>query len=734
MKSLIWKEFHENLKWVAVPLVLYGLYVSNNGECLCDTFYLFVRFLGAVFGGVLGILQMTFESQGDRRAILLHRPVNSSRIFLAKVLTGAGLYMAALGIPLMVYLVRSFLPGHVAPHLGFPVRWQLLFPWFAEILTGLVYYFAGALMALRRGRWYGSRSLGFLAAYLSGFLVWNVAEFWQALLAIFLFGGLIAAAAWGSFLTAGDYEPQPWLAKFGLAFTFLTGLVVLSVESKTIIESRLFHSNSDYFHSNYVLDHSGRVLIVEHLGRGGIRVKDHHGHELDELRRKPVHEVRAELGRLYAPLTSAHSESYHGHRNYRVFSRFLVSLGNSTTPPGESWAYVPDQGRLVGYDLGGRHLIGSIGPEEFVSAGEQPRSRFEGRLDYSNIRANPDYLVFPGGVYAMDFAQRRLPLLFSPAVGETVLSAREWRGDGSWVPLETDYQGTLGIPGIQTYRRNESGKSTQTVVGTDRAIYLLDHQGTTEFSVPLAYDHQSHIATLHRLENPLRFAVMYQPSYFLGVVERCTMPQQMIEYDASGHELSRTSLRAIPFGQPTRHQPWFGFVTSPAEAAALLSALYNVLFRTVPGQLNGYSKLSSELLEMVYTIFPYPLDLNAGLNNGRIQLYVVGMLLNALLGAASCYWLARRYAFSPARRLSWSCCGFLFGPVGLLLLLAIHDRPARIACPVCCRLRIVTRDTCEHCGAPHATPQADGTEIFEPTASLPGFAGSNAFGFPIGLS
>ncbi len=733
MKSLIWKEFHENLKWAAVPVVLFGVYVSLNGFCLCDSFFLFVTFIGALFGGVLGILQMTFESHGDRRAILLHRPVSPSRIFLAKALTGAGLYLAALGIPLMVYLVGTFLPGHVAPHLAFPVRWQLLFPWFAGILTGLVYYFAGALVALRRGRWYGSRGLGFLAAYLGTFLMWNVAEFWQALLVIFLFGGLAAVAAWGSFLTAGDYEPQPWLAKFGLAFTFLTGLVVLSVEGKTIIERRLFRSVDDRANSNYVLDRSGRVLIVEHLGREGIRVKDRHGQELDEFRRKPVHEVRAELERLYAPLTSAHSESFHGHRNYRVFSRFLVPLGNSSVPPGESWAYVPDQGRLVGYDRGRQQLIGSIGPEDFASAGEQPRSRFEGRLDYSNIRANPDYLVFPGGVYAVDFAQRRLQLLFSPAVRETVLSAREWRGNGQWAALVADYQGTQGIPGIQTYLRNESGKSSQIVVGTDQAIYLLDHQGTTEFSVPLAYDHQSHIATLLRLENPPRFAVDYHPSFFLGMVARQTMPQHMIEYDASGHELSRTSLPAIPYSQPTRHQPWFGLVTSPAEAAALLSVLYNDLFRTVPGQLNGYKKLSSELLEIVYWISPSPIDLNAGLSNGRVRFYCVGILLNALLGTASCYWLARRYAFSRARRLSWSCCGFVFGPAGLLLMLAIQERPARIACPSCCKLRIVTRDACEHCGAPHASPQADGTEIFEPTAAAwCGLPRSNVSGFPIG--
>ena len=37
-------------------------------------------------------------------------------------------------------------------------------PWLADVLTGLVYYFAGMLTAQREARWYGSRCLGLAAA------------------------------------------------------------------------------------------------------------------------------------------------------------------------------------------------------------------------------------------------------------------------------------------------------------------------------------------------------------------------------------------------------------------------------------------------------------------------------------------------------------------------------------------------------------------------------------------
>jgi hypothetical protein len=94
------------------------------------------------------------------------------------------------------------------------------------------------------------------------------------------------------------------------------------------------------------------------------------------------------------------------------------------------------------------------------------------------------------------------------------------------------------------------------------------------------------------------------------------------------------------------------------------------------------------------------------------------MLLAALFSGLACFLLPRWYAFSQARRIGWGCCGLLFGPTGLLLMLALLDWPAQIACPKCRKPRVVTRDTCEHCGAAHTAPAPDGTEIFEPAGTV----------------
>jgi hypothetical protein len=99
--------------------------------------------------------------------------------------------------------------------------------------------------------------------------------------------------------------------------------------------------------------------------------------------------------------------------------------------------------------------------------------------------------------------------------------------------------------------------------------------------------------------------------------------------------------------------------------------------------------------------------------SGLVPTYVTLMLLSAVVCAVVCFVLARRYSFSGARRAGWALGGLLFGPVGLLLMLCVQQWPARIACHSCRQLRRVDRERCEHCGADHAQPAADGTEIFE---------------------
>ena len=57
----------------------------------------------------------------------------------------------------------------------------------------------------------------------------------------------------------------------------------------------------------------------------------------------------------------------------------------------------------------------------------------------------------------------------------------------------------------------------------------------------------------------------------------------------------------------------------------------------------------------------------------------------------------------PCPLVGWALVGFFFGWVGLVLMLVLRNgrraSPARLP-----KLRLVTRDTCEHCGGLHAAP------------------------------
>src|SRR6516225_9483023 len=123
MKVLIWKECRENLKWTVLPTLLIlgptALFGAFELMDMGSVFY--TGLIAAVFGAMLGFLQVFPESSGDKRSLLLHRPLSRSQIFLGKAAAGVGLYLLALGIPFAVAVGRAATPGHVYQPFGWPM-------------------------------------------------------------------------------------------------------------------------------------------------------------------------------------------------------------------------------------------------------------------------------------------------------------------------------------------------------------------------------------------------------------------------------------------------------------------------------------------------------------------------------------------------------------------------------------------------------------------------------------
>jgi hypothetical protein len=684
MKPLIWKEFRENFKWAALVVLLLGGITILQGpptllKFMKQEFLLPVSLFAAGCGAALGFLQVFFESRGDRRALLLHRPMSPSRIFLGKAVVGVGLYLLALGIPLAWSVAWAATPGHYAA----PFRWRMALPWLADILTGVVYYFAGMLLAQREARWYGSRGLGLAAAFLCSFLVWALPEFGQALLAIGILGSLLAVAAWGSFLTGGAYAPQPRLAKAALATTFLLGLLSLSVGGKVAIGA-WFDSDTRY---RYTLDREGRVLVVRTEHGAITSVTDLEGRQPQALAGKPL-ETSA-LTEFEAPFSGSLWPSF---RSYRNLGRLSVWYGNESRPGSELWYYVPDQGRLLGYDAPSKRLIGSIGPDGFIPPGQQPRQRFQGEPSHASFLydAGPAaYLDLSGCVSTVNFARRTVRTLFTPAEGETLQGTLQWK--------------------------DEKRKRTRAFVLTDRSVHLVEESGAPVFTAPLACDREEYgLVHVGRLEDPERFVVWYEPSWYLWADAGKSMPSYLVEYDAAGREIARRTLPPRPLPPPPYIQALFGLVSPLVETSVLVGGTQDAISgaRSVGGR-----EVRPLLLLLLFTAqyFIPGVGWEARADGGVVLAFATLSLLSAAACALGCFLLARRYAFSRARRIGWALCGLLFGWVGLLLMFALQEWPARVGCPGCRKRRVVSRDACEHCGAPHAAPAPDGTEIFETT-------------------
>jgi hypothetical protein len=525
-------------------------------------------------------------------------------------------------------------------------------------------------------------------------------EFVHALLAILILGTLLAVAAWGSFISGGAYAPQPRIAKVALGITFLIGLLLVTMAAQLVVGASLDTGVRDW----QLLDRQGRVLIA-HSQEGEATVTDLEGNEMPEFTGKLL-DWHA-LQENEAPSTTlGRGPEIHW---YRFPDRLFLPMP-SVSAHGERWFYVPDEARLVGYNKDTRRCIGTFGPDGFVPADQRPTERFKGELQYrcgyffAGLAA-PDFLPFSEGVYTVDFKQRTIQPLFTPAPGQTIVNAAARRDDQKLpadLPLANGGSGGLSF------------------VLTDDAVRGVDRAGAPVFSVPLAYDPKNYYLQTGWLENgrffvwyhsvasweskPIgvgkitilvlsNYAFQYQPALWDQSEHR---PSYLVEYDLGDKEIKEVKRREVPPGpvaEPAQGQALYGLATPPAGVV-----LYGGAYQYYVAPEGGWTAVTE---------------------GGVTRVFVALMLLSAAVCALIGLLLARRYAFSRVRSIGWSLCGLLWGPIGLLLMLALQEWPARIVCPGCRKPRVVTRDTCEHCGAAHAAPEPDGTEIFEPTAATP---------------
>ena len=675
MKALIQKELRENLKLAVLGLVVFTVLVVGHyryyagmmedtalGFRSAGTFQLqpvaspfFLAMAGllcALFGAVLGWMQIYNEKHRDLWAFLVHRPVTRTEIFYSKIIAGLVVYLVAAGLPLAGFAVWTVVPGNVAA----PFEWRMLLPLATCFFGGVFYYFAGMLTGLRQARWYASRGLGLALAVLVSVAMAN----WPSdrlryiiFTGIFVLASLfiLVVAVWGGFQNNGHYQNQPALGKSGLTavLTLGAGIVAFVVVAVLMISipSRVISSGPR--RSFYAMTKDG--TICKESNGGG------QPSEYADLNGEPVKDPKTgnkatqdEFSRLVANNFSINAK-FGEQRSISWDPQNLFTFWQET--PHTLWFYWNRYGCFVGYDTRTRRCIGSVGPDGFstdlTGGGDHLRSPMN---DYYYWYSGPRHIIRTAtAVYQADLQNRALKPLFTATNGDTIGSVKEVSLKGDW---------------------------KYTIVVTRQFVHLLMPDGKVIWKAPYAPDSDYKNGSVYFLETADQFALWLSPTYPANEKAGWKLPTHVTWFARDQGVLKSTDLPALPAPE---HKYSFNEISASALAPPGLWVLLLV-------KQNWPPKVPWELL-------------------------LISLTAAMVIWVPAGWGLGRRYHFTAAAQLGWAAFHLVCGLPGFLAFLSVQEWPARESCPNCKKLRVVNREKCEHCGAGFAPPERNGTEVFE---------------------
>ena len=684
MKTLIRKEFRENVKLAVIGFGIFTFLLAQAYRS-CTTLYANLALgqtgwygdstiaqplLGslpklamvfcAIFGAILGWLQIHNERHRDLWAFLIHRPLSRTKIFFAKVIAGLCLYVAGAGLPLLGVILMIRIPGHMAA----PFEWAMVLPVTACFLSGIVYYFAGLLTGLRQARWYASRGLGLGVAILVSVAVVIVPEFWRALFLILLGGAIVATAAWGSFMSNGYYVGQPPLGRRALVASLMLGGFIVVMVVMALLETLVPNSFRESYHwSRYQMTKDGEIYKLTQPAGKPLQITELNGMPLKDTKTgRPI--TQTEFNRLVDSESSIQAnfddqaQYQKRHQGRYMDSSHFFTLWRQT--PDTLW-YWNRNGRLWGYDIASRRFIGSLGPSGFtpvLTTGPDRFSRPEGQ--YGNGYYNSSYpartLMTDTAVYKLNFENRTANVFFAATNNNRI-------------------GGALDVS-LNSYDWN------YTIIVTREFVQLLKPDGKVVWQIPYvpAYPAYNGVVVSF-LEATNRFALWLNANSQTNKLMGWTLPSHIVWLAAGQGALESTNLPSL-----SGYQGW-----TPTLTERLLQSVVPPAFYSAPVFLYGMD---------FFRDFPWKDFLTS--------------LAAAVVYTGIGWCLGRRYYFSIGSQLKWAGFHLLFGLPGLLGFLCAQEWPAREPCPNCKNLRLVDREKCAHCGADFAPPPRNGTEIFEP--------------------
>ena len=673
MKQLILKELREQFKVALIGLVLLSVmlalafagYGSSLQQAMwnqagSESFQPLLRkelqvqiaFFCGLFGTLLGWLQIWSEQHPDLWAFLVHRPIQRAKILQSKVVAGLLLYVLGAGLPLLGFVLLVSIPGQVAA----PFTWPMALPFAAIFLVGGVHYLAGLLTGLRRARWFASRGFGVGLAVVGTVGLFQVPEFWHALLIVVATGTVLAVAVGGSFQTGGFYRGQSVPGKAALTLASTASCLVLFALFFGVL-GNLFspRGNQFYTHTYHQLTRDGQVYRITQHGMDEADITDLNGQPVRDPKTGQLLVGVKNFATRYAyglrASVDAEARSRQTGRYRRAFSsqaRFFSpwAIENKTL-----W-YLTADGRLVGYHGLTRRRVASLTPPEPAGDGTPAGAHFLLPILY-------DYGAHLSGMTVGVLATARTAY-------RVALEQRELK------PLLTVTKSDAILGYSSQMSPQADSKDGSALILSRTGIYFCDLEGELKLALPYLPSASKYPSvTVMNLEVTNTFAVRFDPPNF---------PVQPVA------------------AKPPTHVKWVnadGSIREQMDLPALPSASWE----------SSPDRFFFPLLPPAFPFWTW---------DKPVRLWHLLRFIPALLCAAIAWHLGRRNHFPPKAQVAWAFHHLLFGLPGLLAFLAVQEWAPKESCSQCHRPRAVDRDHCEHCHAGFAPPEKNGTEIFAP--------------------
>jgi hypothetical protein len=659
MKAIFVKELRENARWAALMmLVLAGLMASDlngtaqSGESIVGVSFLAVTSIAFAAGGLaIGLLQVLQDARRARWEFIIHRPTARSNIFLAKAAAGMLLYLLGAGVAFGAMVLWAASPGRVAG----PFEWHMVLPGMVDLFGGTVWYAAGLCVGMRPARWLGSRLMPIGAALACSILATaHVITVTQALLVLAAGLLIILPAAWASFVSAGQYQRQPIIARALQTICIGAGVSLALIAATSILRESI-RMVTRYEPANigvqYMMDQNLDLYRITFSTAGGTEVADLSGHVLPPAEAKVLMARQLQLcyfllgDRSALPWTTRlrlqgyrRAGSYLHRLTTRSLSAGLSNVDVSVTERPFNLFYIVHRRTIEGYDLQLRTRILGIGPDGFAAGAQIPHPFPQPLTRLPMI--SPDHWLLASTTDAWQLDLPDLKQVHHTSPADPILDIGAFPPDVPTNPLPNKYITVVTSSTIHIYSPDAPPVHLPIEHGPPQCQMLQIGRSSAD-----------------------RYLVWYTQS------AGDSQTSWIVEADQHGNIVRRAEIPPHPI--PPAKPDW--------------------IFRAID-------------------LMASPPILSLPRTDG-IALALIA--LTALASEAVTMLICNRFSFGRAATITWSILTLLFGWTALLTLLCMREMPARIQCPGCGRRRVVNRALCEHCGVPFDPPQPQGIEIFQ---------------------